>query len=482
MRLLHKNSLSGVGQLVLTAGLTFFSIPVFIRALGDEAYGAFSIVTLAGNLNIFANLGLNTALLKFLAVQGKSRESDYDIAVTLGLLLLVMVPLSALAISQQAYILQDMLGLSPELYGRVASLYRCVVAANLIVLLGQTFTTVLDSQQRMYLTNFYQLIYSILYWGGLIAVVSLGYDLGEVGLVIVGAAGLWFILVMVAAWRSWGRLDLTGLSGELRRVARKQVSFSSKVYAAGLLTMLFEPMTKILVSRLIGVREVGYLEIAYKIRGQLWAFVTKLTYPLYPKIAQETSTGRLSRMIGEFQTGMLLLMVPFLLFFTASVPDLLRFWLPSVNTATVVATLSIATTYLVGTLAIPPYYFLMSRHHVGKTVWLQASNVIVNGVVILATYRMLGFYGIVLANSLAILSSLALSTYFQKKYLGFLRLTLNSSRRLFLTVPVVSLLAYTTCMVLTVPAWRIVAAGMFSLFVYLILIHGSRNSWKFWTA
>ncbi len=482
MKILHKNLLSGVGQLVLTASLTFFSIPVFIRMLGTEAYGAFSIVTLAGNLNIFANLGLNTALLKFLSVQGKSRESDHDIAVTLGLLLIIMLPLSALAINQQEFILQNLLGLSDKLYGRVELLYRCVVVANLIVLLGQTFTTVLDAQERMYLTNFYQLIYSVVYWGGLIIVIALGYGLNEVGLVILGAAVIWFGLVAVAAWRSWGRLNLSGLWMNTRQVARKQLLFSSKVYAAGLLSMLFEPMTKVLVVRLIGVSEVGYLEIAYKVRSQLWALVTKMTYPLYPKIAKETDITRLNKLISNYQINMLLLIIPFLLFFILAFSDLLGFWLPDANHSIVVATLSISTTYLIGTLAVPPYYFLMSRHHVGKTVWLQVSNVLVNSVVILVTYQFWGFYGVVLGNSLAILSSLGLSVYFQKRYLGQFRLNATIDRRMWLAIPAIGAIAASISLLLTDPMLRIVAAGSCGLLTYCVLIRGSNRSVKFWIA
>lgn len=482
MKLLHKNSLSGVCQLALTAGLTFFSIPVFIQSLGEEAYGAFSIVTLAGNLNIFANLGLNTALLKFLSVQGKSRESNHDIAVTLGLLVLIMAPLSALAISQQAAILQGLLGLSDSLYGRVSSLYRCVVLANLVILLGQTFTTVLDSQERMYLTNFYQLVYSILYWGGVITVVSLGYDMAEIGLVILVSALLWFGLVVVAAWRLWGGLELGGLASSLRPVARKQLLFSANVYAAGLLSMLFEPMTKVLVARLIGVREVGYLEIAYKVRSQLWSLATKLTYPLYPKIAQETDTLRLGKLINGYQHSMLLLIIPFLLFFTLAFADLLAFWLPGANPIIVVATLCIATTYLIGTLAIPPYYFLMSRHHVSKTIWLQAINVLVNGTVIVTTYRFWGFYGVILANSLAILSSLGLSLYFQKKHLVPFRPDTDFSRQLWLSILVIGTLAALSGSFLTEPIVRILAAGVCALLTYVVLARDSRVSSKFWTA
>ncbi|UFH56359.1 lipopolysaccharide biosynthesis protein [Spirosoma sp. KNUC1025] len=441
MKLLHKNSLSGIAQLGLTATLTFFSIPIFIRMLGAEAYGAFSIVTLAGNLNIFANLGLNTALLKFLSVQGKSKESDYDIAVTLGLLLLIMVPLTILALVFQASILQGMLGLSDELYAQVVTMYRCVVAANLVILLGQTFTTILDSQQRMYLTNFYQLIYSVLYWGGLITVVSLGYGLNEVGMVILGTGIIWFGLVAVAAWRMWGSLQLGGLVAETSRIARKQLAFGSNVYAAGLLTMLFEPMTKVLVSRLIGVTEVGYLEIAYKIRSQLWALVNKVTYPLFPRIARETDRAQLSRIISSYQTGMLLLMIPLLLFISLTMRDIIAIWLPTANPVVAMATLCISATFIINSLSIPPYYFLASRHHVGKTVWVQFTNVSVSLLVGLLTYRTLGVYGFVLGNSAAILSSLFLCLYYQRRYLEQWQLDMSQLRSLLVVVVPIGILA-----------------------------------------
>ena len=466
MKLSHKNVLIGVGQLVLTAGLTFFSIPVFIRTLGTEAYGAFSIVTLAGNLNIFANLGLNTTLLKFLSVQGKSRESDQDIVVTVGLLLLIMVPLSALVISQQAFVLQQLLGLSDSLYGRVTSLYRCVVLANLLLLLGQTATTVLDSQQRMYQTNLYQLIYSVLYWGGLIMVVSLGYDMAGVGLVILAAAVIWFGLVIAGAGRSWGRLQLGGLRTETRRIARKQLAFSANVYTAGLLSMLFEPMTKLLVARLIGVTEVGYLEIAYKVRSQLWSLVTKVTFPMYPKIAQETDTVRLSRFIGNYQTGMVLLIIPFLFFFAITLPDLLGFWLPRANRVVLVATLLISTAFTLNSLGILPYYFLMSRQYVGKTVWAQLTNAGVNLMVSLLTYPWLGIYGFVLGNSLAILSSLVLCLYYQKRYFGLIQIDTHQLRRLVVTVLLIGIPALLSVSQLAEPWMRIGVMGLSVLGIY----------------
>ena len=82
-KLFIKNSASGLLQLLITATLTFVTIPVFIRKLGADNYGIFSIISIVGSVNVFANLGLNISLIKFLAEQGKSKESDHDIIVTI---------------------------------------------------------------------------------------------------------------------------------------------------------------------------------------------------------------------------------------------------------------------------------------------------------------------------------------------------------------------------------------------------------------
>lgn len=481
MKLTYKNSLSGIGQLVLTGLLTFVSIPVFIRVLGEEAYGAFSIVTLAGNLNLLANLGLNTSLLRLLSEQGKTRESDHDIVVTLGLLLGILVPLSALAISQEERILMQWLGLSGAMYERVATLYKLVIAANLILLAGQTFTTVLDAQEQIYRTNGYQFVYSVLYWGGLITVVSLGYDLTMIGGVILLAALVWFGLVLVAARRSWGALDLTGLRGNVRRLVRKQLAFSLNLYAAGLLNILFEPMTKILVARLIGVREVGYLEIAYRVRAQLWTLATKAIYPIYPRIARQLDNQSISRLISGYQTSMLVLLVPFLALFAVIMPDLMPLWIPGVNRLVVLATIAICTAHVIGSLALPFYYYLLSQHHVRKTVWLQLTNVVVNGLVILATYNTLGFYGIVLANVLAILGSLTLSLLYQRRYLGWLSTPVDGRHwPVWLGVILVAGLTLAALLHVPIPQARIGLAVGGALLIYSLLLVRLRHRFKAW--
>jgi len=470
MKLTYKNSLSGIGQLVLTGVLTFISIPVFIRVLGEEAYGAFSIVTLAGNLNIFVNLGLNSALLNFLCVHGRSKESNYNIAATLLLLVVIVVPLSVLAITFQQAILQQFLGLSNRLYEQVSVLYRCVVVANLLLLIGQTFTTILDSQQRIYLTNLYQFIYSLLYWGGMIIIVSMGYGMSGGGWAVIGAASVWLVFVVTTALTVWGKPNLTGFWAAFPRIARQQLTIGASVYSAGLMNMLFEPMTKLLVSRLIGVTEVGYLEIAHKIRSQLWAIMQKLTYPLYPQISHLTDVSSIHRMMTAFQRRMLVLIVPFLLFFFLALPTALSLWLPKANDVTILATLCISSAYMLGTISIPPYYFMMSHQHGKMTVFVQAVNVTVNGLVIFFTYQWMGFNGVILANSLAILSSLTVCLYYQQRYIGPLQLGVRDQWLTWLILFLLTFLLNFVDQQFTNAFLRIGFIGMTAAITYAVLL------------
>lgn len=453
----YKNSVSGILQFIFTSVLTFVSIPLFINKLGIEAYGAFSMITLIGNLNILANLGLNVSLIKFISEQGKTQESDHDILVSCLVIVSVIVPISAAIIIGQPYILKNVMGFSDSLISQVRILYLCVVIANVFLIVGQLFAAVLDAQQYIYLTNIFQGIYSLLYWGGSILTILTGFGMTGVGITILASAFVWFLLVTVAMFKKWGTLSVQGLSANFERIIRKQFAHAGKLYSSGLVSLLFEPLTKIMVSRMVGVAEVGYLEIAYKIRTQLWSLVTKATYPLYPKIAVETNIAKVSSLIVNFQALIIICLAPIITLFVFLLQDTLAIWIGSTNSVIISAALWISVTYLIGAVAIPVYYYLMSKQHAGKTLWLQSINVIVNCLVILGCYRTLGVFSAVLGNSLAILSSLCLSLFLQRKYLTTFPVNWKEAGRLIFLFLMGSLFTYLGQSLMETPLLRILS-------------------------
>ena len=118
-------SASGVVQLVFIAALAIVCIPVFIGKLGSEAYGVFAVVTLVGNLTVFANLGTNRSLVKFIAEQGRTRESNYDIVITLVIVTATILPITLLFMVLRKLVLVKLFNVPPGLFDQANSLYLC---------------------------------------------------------------------------------------------------------------------------------------------------------------------------------------------------------------------------------------------------------------------------------------------------------------------------------------------------------------------
>ena len=200
-KLLIKNSLVGIIQFVLTAILTLISVPVFIHQLGMELYGIFAIISVIGNLNLLANFGLNGALLVYIAKQGKCRESDHDIIVTQIIMIILTLVFAMLAIIFCDFIIQKMFSIPARFVPEAKNLLIYLVFANSLLLLGQTYSAILDAKQKIYISNICQFIYSLIYWGGMIIAVSMGGQLTMIGMIALLSAIVWFLLVMISSRR-----------------------------------------------------------------------------------------------------------------------------------------------------------------------------------------------------------------------------------------------------------------------------------------
>ncbi len=223
----------------LSMVLMFYAIPLFIHIKGGEVYGVFSLLMISGNLNVLANLGLTSSLVKFLASQGKQLESNYDIVVSIVIIAIISLCIAFIGIIFRSYILSNILNIPPGLYHESLLLWICLLLANIFLLLGQIFNSILDSQQNIHLTNLLQLGYNILYWVSIIVVLYLGYSLAAVGLGILLAAVLWCVSVGIISLYQWGSLSVRGLKREYLRIAKKQLSYSIQIYTGSMLTFFF---------------------------------------------------------------------------------------------------------------------------------------------------------------------------------------------------------------------------------------------------
>jgi len=411
-------SASGVVQLVFIAALAIVCIPVFIGKLGSEAYGVFAVVTLVGNLMVFANLGTNRSLVKFIAGQGRTRESNYDIAITLVIVTAIIVPVTLLFMALRKLVLVRLFNVPPGLLEEAGILYLCLLVSNLFLLAGQSFSAILSALQKIYINNLLQMVYNTLYYGSVIAVLLLGGGLAAIGYVILLAAIAWFFLALFYSLRHWGPFEIGGITQHYKRIALKQAGYGSKIWLSEMVAFFIEPLTKIFISHFIGIREVGFFDIALKVKAQFQGLITRLLDPFYPYISQLTEPGKLQRIINDVEQKFLLVSVPLIAILAFTLRPLLHLWLGAgSNEQITLSSILITCTFLVTMSVLPMYYFLLAKDHVGRATVLNLVTVGVNALLFFIFYRQYGFYASVIGLCGSAVVAFFLTLYYQEKYL-----------------------------------------------------------------
>ncbi|MBI5401966.1 MAG: oligosaccharide flippase family protein [Ignavibacteriae bacterium] len=415
---LYKNSFSGVLQLIISFVLTFVTIPIFIKILGTEVYGLFSVISVIGNLNIFVNLGLNTTLLKFLSEQGKTDESNLDIIVTLVITCLLLIPVTFISIYFNKLVLLSILNVPVEYYSMSKIFYNFSVLSNSFMLIGQLFAAVIDSQQKIILTNILQLVYNLMYWGCTLTAILLGFSLDVIGTGIFASASIWLILIVFSFYKIWGKTSFKGLGNNFKRVSKKQIKYSFQIYSSGLISLFYEPLTKILISNFLGIKEVGFFDIALKFRNQFQGLINKAYYPLLPYLAKLTDMAKIRGIIHDLEQKSFILLQPVLVIVFFCTYSFVFLWIGKEVELITFGVVVVLSSFFIGSFTIIPFYqyLLTKKPHI--TIVLQAVNVVINALVFLILYNNFGYYSVLIAYAVAILFSFVVSVYYQYKFLN----------------------------------------------------------------
>jgi O-antigen/teichoic acid export membrane protein len=415
-----KNSISGVFQKLIVAILTFFTIPIFIAKLGSVSYGIFATVSVIGDLSRIANIGFHIALIKYLSLQGKTKESSIDIIVGFASMFFLIVPMSVVLLIWNDYFLIHVLNVSMADLPQSRILFNYLVLANIFLFLGLVFSAMLESQRKIFVTNFFQLIYSILYWSLMLISLSFGEKLDTIGLMAFIAAFIWFLLMAYSAFKEWGKLSTRGLFKLYLKSVKKQLSYGLQIYASGLMGLFGEPLVKVLVANFLGHTYVGVLDIGIRIRNQLGRIFDAALSPLFQLFAEMTDVVSKSKIVKEIQEKSILVLLPVAFMILFGAKPFVSVWIGN-NIELISMTLKVVT---IGSIFGFLVFGAMS-HYLGvdKPILLfvesTISNIIYSGA-ILMFYKHIGYTSVYLSFILAYIVNIIFTLYFQKKYLNSL--------------------------------------------------------------
>lgn len=403
---------------VINAAIQIISIPILLHVLGAQEYGIFTLISTIGLFGYFINIGFNLSVLKFVGEQGPGIESDRDIIIPfIGITVLTLIASGIILVFNKEVLIQ-ILGLPSEsIDSGTLLLLNSIVFTNGLLFIGQVLTAVLDAMKKIYVTNSLQMIYIIVNRLALIYVLLSGGRFDMIALVYFITSLLWFVSLCIVFFRHWSFTQISGFTnGSIERI-QKHLRYGIKIYLTSITGFFYEPFIKVLISRYIGITEVGYFDVAFKIKTLFWGVMEKGLYPMLPKIVSGTEESNRTQ-IHWLSRKLLLISIPFVACLYFILDPLIRLWLGGEPIEIIFSVQVLIVVHIMTASGIPMYMFLITKDHPEKTFIIQLLNALLSMVYFFTLVPFFGYYGSIFAFVGAVLTSQLLLMRWQKKILG----------------------------------------------------------------
>jgi O-antigen/teichoic acid export membrane protein len=365
---LTVNVVSGPLLRAAGAALTMAAYPAYLHWLGAERYGLWLVLSTVLMLSQLGGLGVGEALTKVVAEEhargGVLAIRQYSTAAAAALA--GFGGGACLALFVWRHPITHALGLAATDAALARDLLPYCGAVSAYVLLADTQTNVLAGLGRIDLVNGLQLLSQAIAIGGGLALLRAGYGLGGLLAAAFVSRGVQHALAVFLVAKAL-RAPVLSLAPMSRERLRHLASLSSGLCAGGAVSLLLNPLNRIVVARFAGVQSVPVYEIAYNGAMQLRSLLLAGVRALLPEVSRLSAgpaarraisclTGRAASML--FATGAPL----YIAVFAASGP-VLRLWLHgSVQAGQQDAFRIMLAGSFLSLLGTVPYYSLLGLH------------------------------------------------------------------------------------------------------------------------
>jgi O-antigen/teichoic acid export membrane protein len=371
-----RQSLISLGSFCVSLLALTALLPVLVRTLGAEQYGAWVLTGGIANYVLVFDFGLSLTVTRFVALHRADNRERAEEAVTIAVLFLGIVGLIIVAVTE---------ALAPAWAAHLdvpqASVaLRAGGIATAFVLETTVLQAALEGAGRVALSRVLQAANSVVFVAGGIGVTLLSSQrLTALSVFLVLQSGLALIVFGSALIRTWDGIPLRWpRPSEWRSV----LAYALTMQGSAIFVAAIDPASRFLVGAVAGTAAVAPVDIALRARAQWFGGALAFTRPLMPELGAVGNTVPAARRSDEFwqsfapvaiATGLLLAIVTFFL-----VPVLFG---PSVGD--VAGDLSAVATilWIPAVTAIVPYVFLVLYGHARDIFAIQLTNAVV-GIVI----------------------------------------------------------------------------------------------------
>ena len=384
--------LSGSATTIINIVVMAVGYPIYLHFLGYEKYGVWLVLTTVLTFASLGNLGIGTAVMKLVAeeygrgdILGVQRYITTSIVVlfisgtiVLAILLIFRNPIvSAFKLDEGNR--QMVLWLLP--YIGILCIYSFIV---------QVFEAALSGLGRMdmanYIRTFSNAIQVII--SGILLTLGLGVKCMLIGSFV--SCAIIHALTIICIGRIV-HLQIWDI-GNINRVYIKNLfNFGGTVFSGSLISMLFNPFNKLMLSRYAGVATLPIYEIAFTGSMYVRSLVEAGLRALVPKISHLSANlndQAANKILEIYRRSMKLIFVfgaPFYGVLLVCSPFILKIWLGErfVETLPGAVQLMLGGTFL-NLLCVPAYYTLMGINKVGYCLISHIIQSVANFILVIA--------------------------------------------------------------------------------------------------
>lgn len=474
------NALSAVIQVVFTAFLYFFLYKYLLNAIGVKQLGVWSLILSFSSIANLANLGMTSGLVKFVAeyILEDDKTKLGKLIFTSVVSMTVLFGLISLIIFSGA---QFFLGyaIDKNFLSIALEILPYSLGSLGVNAVGGVFTSVLEGYQKNYIRNFIYILSGLVMF--LVTVVlTPKYHLQ--GVAIAQLLQSLFILISALFFTIKINSNNKIMYWKWSTDSFKELfNYGYKFQLVSVSQLLYEPATKLLLSKYGGLVLLGHYEMATKAVNQFRALLTNANQVVVPVVAEKAKVGG-SSFLQTFYVRMnrvlLLFNLPLSTILILATPFISLLWLGSFNDDFIFSMFVLIASTFVNIMCGPAYFSSMGEGKLNVLVIVHIGMAIINIVlgIILGNYY--GGYGIIAAWAIALSvgSIMVIANYNKSLKIGFFEVFHKEEIKLFLLSLLIIFINFLSYMMIPVEQNMIkITLGILSLLLYLPAIFKNKN-------
>lgn len=377
---LTVNAVSAIIQVAFTAILYFFLYKYLLNSIGIKQLGVWSLILSFSSIANLANFGITSGLVKFVAeyLTEDDKSKLGKLIFTSVISMTILFFLVSLVVFWGAHYFLHLVIDKEFLDEALQILPFSLVSLSLNAVSG-VFTSVLEGYQKNYLRNFIYIFSGILMFV-LVLIFTPIYHLKGVAMAQVCQAVFVLLVALILIFSISPNNRFTYWKWS-KQSFKELFNYGYKFQLVSMSQLLYEPTTKLLLSKFGGLALLGHYEMANRLVSQFRALLVNANQVVVPVVAENSriKTNEEKRTFFKRMNQILLLFsMPLGTLLVVLSPIISILWIGSLEIDFVFSmfVLTIAATFNV--MCGPSYFSCMGEGKLNILVLIHISMAVMN--------------------------------------------------------------------------------------------------------